>query len=106
SLTDLEFRNGDNEPAAPKANIAHLRNDFFTQIPRQDQHKIGLGLGDRSRVVNRYARPRKEVVLLVRAPIDGEIEELRSNSTIVQQCVAFGRRTVTSDAPAGALGAD
>src|SRR3954447_1589004 len=43
---DLEPRNGDDEPRAPRPGVFELGGDLVSQVPGQDPDVVRLGLGD------------------------------------------------------------
>ena len=55
--------------------------------------------------MDRDVRARQELALLVRAAVDGEVEEVGADAAVVEQRVALARRAVADDRLAGALGA-
>ena len=67
------------------------------QVPRQDQHDVGLVRADALRRADRDVRARQQVALLVRVEVDGVVEEVRADAAVVEQRVALGRRAVADD---------
>src|SRR6476620_10247966 len=88
--------NRHNELAAPVANVRKLRDDFFLQVPGQNQHVIGTRLPDPIRRKDRDVRACKELSMLVRIPIDRVVEKIGPDAAVIQQRIAFAWRSVAS----------
>src|SRR3569623_253913 len=99
----LDLRNRNHEPSAPLANIRELCRDLVAQIPRKYQNVVGTDFANRIRMANRDLGAGEILPLIVRASVDGEVEEIRANPAVVQQGVSFARRSVADDAFAGPL---
>src|SRR5919198_2003709 len=97
SVKDTNFGDRHDELAAPLADVRHLLDDLVRQVPRQDQHVVRASLADALWMVDRHARPRKELALLVRASVHGEVDEVCSDAAVVEKGVAFPRGAVPSD---------
>src|SRR5260370_7791647 len=89
SLDDLQTRDGNHELAAPIPHASHLSENLFADVPRKDQYEIRTGLAQFVRLVDGDVRPRQVMSLLVRADVHRIIEEVRSNSAIVEARVAL-----------------
>src|SRR5258708_1982352 len=85
SLDDLQTRDGNHELAAPIPHASHLSENLFADVPRKDQYEIRTGLAQFVRMVDGDVRPRQVMSLLVRADVHRIIEEVRSNSAIVEE---------------------
>src|SRR5258708_16164106 len=85
------------EPPAPLTDHSHLLNDLFAQVPRQDEHDVGLALENALGRVYRNVSSREIVALLVRAAVHGEIDEFGADAAVVQQRVALRGSPVTRD---------
>ena len=97
SIQHPHFRNRHDEPPAPLADVRGLRADLLPQVPRQDQHIVRPRRPDRVGRKNRNARSRRELALLVRIGVDGEVEEIGADAAVVEQRVALARRAVADD---------
>src|SRR5882762_10331507 len=75
--------------SAPRPDIAHLFHDFVLDVPRQDHHVIGLGLGDSVRTEYREASPREKHPLFLRCAVNGVLKEVGADTAIIQQCVTL-----------------
>src|SRR5207248_5315402 len=106
SVEEADFRDRHHEPAAPSPYVRHLLDDLFSEVPRQDEDVVGPRLVDLVRRVNRNVCYREELPLLVRAAIDGEIEEIGADPTIVEERVSLSRGTVPNHFLASALRQD
>ena len=93
----LDFRDRNQESAAPIPYVAHLLHDFVLQIPGQDQQVVWFSLFDFIGVMNRNMCPGQEMSLLVRIPVYCIIYEIRSDATIVQESIPFRRRPISDD---------
>ena len=76
--------------------MAHLRDNFIRQIPRQDQEKIRPGLVDSGYWINWNVHPGSIASVFVGVTIDSEVEEIGTNSTVVEQCISFAGGTVSA----------
>src|SRR5688572_11026399 len=94
---DLYFRYWYNEAPAPLPDVTHLLHDLFLQIPGKDQEVIRFCGCDYVGMVDWNVRPGQIMALLMRASIDGIIDEVRSHAAIIQQRVSFGGRTIADD---------
>src|SRR5580658_685582 len=94
---DLERGNGEHQPPAPRADELELPADLLPQVPRQDNDVVRPGRGQSLGVVDRDVRAREELALLERAAINGVLEEVRSDATVVEQRVALARGPVARD---------
>src|SRR4051812_16201430 len=72
---DRHLGNGDDELDPPFASETELTDDLVLQVPGQDQDDIRLGLEDLVRWEDRDVRTREESSVLVRVPVDREVEE-------------------------------
>src|SRR5258708_2196626 len=89
---DLGDRN--DEFSAPGPDSAHLLDDLFLEVPRQDQQIIGLRLEYVFRLEDRDVSAGQKHSLLVRTPVDGVIDEIRADTAIVQERIALRGRPV------------
>ena len=71
--------------------------DLVAQVPRQDQDVVGPVGGDALRRVDRDVRARQEHALLVRAAVDGVLEQVLADAAVVEQRVALARGAVADD---------
>src|SRR5438874_12697852 len=97
SGVDLDFWNRDNELSAPFTNVRILGHNFGLYVPRQNQHKIGLGFPDAVGMIDWNVCPRKKPALFIRVPVDDVIQEVRPDATVVQQRVAFAWGAIADD---------
>src|SRR3954451_3400408 len=74
--------------------MAHLSDNLLFQIPRQDEQIVGTGLLDRRYRIDRDVRARRVAAMLVGIAVHGEIEEVRSNTAVVEQGIAFAGRAI------------
>ena len=74
-----------------------LLRDFVDQVPRQDQHEVGLLLPALLDREDRDPRARCELAVLVGVPIDGEVEEVGPDAAVVEQRVPLTRGAVSRD---------
>src|SRR5712664_376518 len=74
--------------AAPPANVRQLLDNLVPEIPGQYQDVIRLSALNPLGGINRYVRTRQEMVLLVRADIYCVVQEVVSDSAIVEQCIS------------------
>src|SRR5580692_5608261 len=75
-LIHRDFRDRDNELAAPLANELQLLHDFFFQVPRQYYDVARFGFSDPVGMINRNMRARKEPPLFVRTAIDRVFDQV------------------------------
>src|SRR6266851_1350909 len=97
SLDDLQTRDGNDESAAPIPYAGHLGENLFADVPRKDQHVIRPSFPQFVRMVDGNVRPRQVLSLLVRADVHRIIEEVRSNSAIVEERVGLRGRAIPGD---------
>jgi hypothetical protein len=69
-LNDRDFRDRHDELGAPAADIGELGHDLVFEVPRQDQHVVGLGLGNLFERENRNVGTRQIFALLVRIAVN------------------------------------
>ena len=82
---------------APQALVVvHLVHYLLSQIPGEDQNIIRSRCVDRLDRHDRNVHARRVPAVLVRIPIHGEIQEIRTNAAIVEQSIAFARRPITA----------
>src|SRR6185369_8874059 len=86
--------------------MAHLLDNLLLQVPRQNEDVVGLGRVDRIHGQDRNMHPRRELAVLVRIAIDGEIEEVGSNPAIVEERIALAGSSISADSLAGLLDPD
>src|SRR2546429_506958 len=94
---DPHLRDRHHQLAAPLANIRQLLADFLFQIPRQDQHVIGLGFTNPAGVEYRNVCSGQEFSMLVRVSVDSVIEKVAANAAVIEKRVPFAGRTITND---------
>src|SRR5438132_4752700 len=100
SLRDSGLRNRHDELAAPVPNVSRLLHDLVLQVPRQDQQVVGPRCAYLFGREDRDVRTRKELALLVGAPVYGVSQKIGPNAAVVQQRVAFARSAVPDDGAA------
>src|SRR6185369_759588 len=88
-LEDGDLWNGYDELATPFPNVSRSLRDLFLQIPRQDQYVVRARLADAVGCEDRDMSAGRELALLVRIRVDGEVEKVGSNAAIVQKRVAL-----------------
>src|SRR5215813_11945336 len=91
------FRDRNNEFSSPVTNKGHLLHDFISQIPGQNQQVIRLRFADFFRSMNGNVCAWRKSPLLVRVPINGVVEKIFADSTVVQQCIALARSSIAYD---------
>src|SRR5271166_2010798 len=106
SREQRQLRSPRREPPAPLANEAQLLDDLVLQVPRQDQHDVGLLLAYRLGRADGDVAARQEVPLLVRVQIAGVVDEVATYAAVVEQRVALGRGAVAGYAQAVLLEGD
>src|SRR5262249_43335995 len=92
-----DLRNGDHETAPPGAHHRHLLDDLRLEVPGKYEHIVGLRPLDLLGRSDRDVRSGEIPALLVRAAIDGVVEEIGSDSAVVEQRVALAWSTVADD---------
>ena len=93
----LHLGDGDDKPSAPFTDVPHLLDHLFLEIPAEDQDVVRFCVADPLGSEDRNAGSRKEVSLLVRTPVDGVVDEVRTDAALVEQRVALARCTVSDD---------
>src|SRR6478735_11221297 len=88
---DLELREGDHQSPTPLAYVLKLGADLLAQVPRHDQHVVGAGLGEGLDGMDRDVRPRQVLPVLVRVPVDAELDKVAADATVVEQGVPLAR---------------
>src|SRR5215469_8479591 len=96
ALSDFELRNGEDQAAAPHADIVKLLADFLPEVPGQHEHVVGFCLLETLRSEDRYAGAWQELALLHRAPVDGVGQQVGADPAVIQQRVALAGGAVTS----------
>src|SRR5579872_1999995 len=79
----VNLGNGNDETAAPLANIGKLIHYFGLQVPGQNQHVVRLRLPDSVRRKNGNVRTRKELVMLIRIEVDGIVQKIRPDPAVI-----------------------
>src|SRR5215831_16321118 len=93
-LNNRYFRNRHDELGVPVADVGELSHNLVLQIPRQEQHVVGPGLGNLFRREDRNVRAGQIFPLLIGVTINRIVQEIGSDTTIVEQRVAFAGRAV------------
>src|ERR1035437_7595730 len=106
SREESQLRRARGELPAPLADEAQLLHDLVLEVPRQDQHDIGLFLADRLGRADRDVAAGQEVPLLVGVQIAGVVDEVGAHTTVVEQRVALRGCAVAHDAAPLLLQAD
>src|SRR5262245_38772560 len=83
----------DDQLRAPLGGVPELRGDLRSEIPREDHDRVGPGLRDPLRWMDRDMRAGSEAPVLVRVAVDRVIEEVRADPTVVEQRVPLPGRT-------------
>src|SRR6185437_14181932 len=91
------LRYWDDKPAAPVRKLVDLRYDFVAQVPRQDNYVVGAAFLDLIRGQHRNPRSRQQQALLVDVAIDRIGDEVTTDPTVVEQCIALCRRAIGCD---------
>src|SRR5262245_64588369 len=86
--------------------MAHLLHDLVLEVPRKDQDVVGLGVVDRLDRVDGDVHDGRVAAMLVRVAIDGEVQEVGADGSIVEQSVAFAGGAISADALPFLLGFD
>ena len=76
--------------------MAHLRNDLILQIPRQNKDIVRTGLVDRGNRINWNMHSRRIAAVLVWIAVHSEVEEISTDSTVVEQGIAFAGSTISA----------
>jgi hypothetical protein len=86
--------------------MVHLMDDLVLQVPGEDQDVVGPGLIDCLDRTDRDVHAGGEAAVLVGVSVDREVEEIGSDSAIVEERIALAGRTVPADPFALVLGRD
>src|SRR3954447_24026247 len=106
SIEDLQLRNRDDKARAPGPCIRQLSRDLFPEVPREDEDEGRPGLVQPLRLEDRDVRAGQEASVLVRIAIDRVLEEVRTNTAVVEERVALSGCTVAHDRVARAFRPD
>src|SRR5579863_10512467 len=96
-LLDGKFWDRHNEASTPLANELQLAHDFVFQIPGENDHVVGLGLGDTILLIDRNLIAREEPPLLIRTAIDRVFNQVGADATVMQQRGALPWRAISRD---------
>src|SRR5688500_11537440 len=80
----LGSRYGDDELTPPVANARELCRDLVLQIPREDQHVVGTSFPQRLDRQYRNVDTGAEPALLVRVAVDHEVDEVGSDTAVIE----------------------
>ena len=97
-LNNLHFRDRHDEFTACVAIRLLLREDFVSEIPREQQCVIKFEFEQFLRRHNRDVRAGSEAAMFVGAAVGDKIQRVRADAVVIQQRAAFGRRAVSDDA--------
>src|SRR6266513_722404 len=103
---DLDARNRDDEPPSPLVHVRELLSDLVLEIPGQNEDVVRPRFPDRVRVLDGNLRTWKKLALLVRTPINRELDEVGTNATVVEQRVPLPGRPIAHHAKALASSVD
>src|SRR5581483_3695828 len=106
SRVNIHLGDRHDEACAPAAHVSQLLDDLVFNVPRQDQNEVRFGLVYGLRRQNRDMSTRSELAVLVRVTVDGIVDEIRADTAVVEQRVAFARRSVADNRFARAFGLD
>ena len=73
------------EATGPVADATHLLHDFFPEIPGQNKEIIRLCFSYSIRMINRDVSAGHKKILLMRTPVNGEIEEIGTDTAVLEQ---------------------
>src|SRR6476646_6987159 len=105
-LTNLQFGDRHDKLPAPLPDETVLRDNFFLQVPGQDEKIIRSCLTNPFWRKDGNARPRGELTLLIAASIDRVGKQVGANPAVVKQGVALPRGAVAGDRLARLFGLD
>ncbi len=91
---DPDARNGNDELPVPFANVGQLLNDFVLQVPGQNQNIVRTCFRDALRSEDWDMRAREKLALFVRITVDGIVQKILANTTVVQQRISFAGRAI------------
>src|SRR6516164_4476377 len=93
-LNDRNFWDWYYEPGTPAADIGELAHDLVFEVPRQDQHVIGLGFKNLLWRKNRNVGAWQIPAMFVRVAINGIVQKIEADTAIVEQRIALTWRPV------------
>jgi hypothetical protein len=91
------LRNRHDEPCTPIADEGELLDDLVLEVPRKYEDEVWAALRNLARVRYWYVRTGQKTPLLVRVSVDGVVNEIPSNPTVVQKGVPLPRRSIAGD---------
>src|SRR3990172_1587404 len=106
SAQNLDLGNGDHQSGSPGARVGELGGDLVLQVPRENHDVVGFGLGDLLGWVDRDTCAGQEHAMFERIAVDGVVDEIGTDATVVQQGVPFPRCTIPNDLLALTASAD
>ena len=103
-LKHCQLWNRNNHLRTPFACVFQLRGDLFFQIPRHDDDVIGLCMFDLVCREYRNMRTRQVFVMFLGITIHGVVDEVSSNTAIIQKRIRLTRCAIPYDLLAFPLG--
>src|SRR6185503_17357509 len=105
-MDTLYFRNRHDELPSPLTDTTHLLHNLFAEIPRKNEEIIWVSLAYLFWRIDGNVHAREEMTLLMRAPVNRVVDEIRSHPTIIEQGIALRRRSVADNPLAFLSGRD
>src|SRR6516162_1632503 len=105
-LNDRNFWDWYYEPGTPATDIGELAHDLVFEVPRQDQHVIGLGFINPLWRKNRNMGAWQISAMFVWVAINGIVQKIGADTAIVEQRIALTWRPVAGKGFVAALRLD
>ena len=105
-LNDRNFWDWYYEPGTPAADAGELTHDLVFEVPRQDQHVIGLGFKNPLWRKNRNMGAWQVPAMFVWVAINGIVQKIDADTAIVEQSIALTWRSIAGKRFVAALRLD
>src|SRR5580698_3861908 len=96
-LKNRRGRDGDDESSTPITDILQLIHDFALKVPGQNHHIVRFSFANAVGMMNGDVRPGEKSPLFIRASINRVLNQVLSDTAIMQQRGALAWSAVTGN---------